>query len=74
MAHHDWLFVRGGEWLRKHDGVRLTLRVDGWHVTSASGARAMNPGVQSGTFANLEAARVACDAGALAPDVLPVDE
>jgi hypothetical protein len=57
MAFHDWLFVRGGEWLRRHDGVRLTLKYDGWCVHDSSGAR-----VQSlGPFNDVELARVACD-------------
>jgi hypothetical protein len=26
MGHTDWLFIRGGEWLRRQDSVRLTLQ------------------------------------------------
>jgi hypothetical protein len=74
MAHHDWLFVRGGEWLRRHDGVRLTLQREGWRLANASGVQVRNPESENGMFKDLEVARNACDTGKLAPDVLAVDE
>jgi hypothetical protein len=74
MAHHDWLFVRGGEWVRRLDGVRVTLKHDGWQVENASGELVRNPESDRGTFKDLEVVRVACDTGKLAPAVLGLEE